>query len=97
MTMTWIAVDEEMPRSGREVLVVVRTKIPCVMIAQWAASCTLTPHEDFEGADYDEARDVYFAPEGWYQCYAVNGELSDEPFWRIHDAVTHWMPLPVPA
>ena len=64
------------------------------MIAQWVPALSLRSHPDYESPDYDEAQDEYFAPEGWYQCYAVNGELVDEPFWKIHECATYWMPLP---
>ena len=92
----WIPVDHVLPPPGRFVLAVVQTPRPCVLLAQHAPRLTLPAHPDAEGGEYDEARDEYFAEEGWYQCYAVNGSLDDEPFWKIQDPVTHWMPLPRP-
>jgi hypothetical protein len=95
--MTWQPIATGLPKAGEPVLVVVQTPRPCVMIAQWAPRFTLPLHSDAEGGEYDEARDEYFADEGWYQCYQVNGSLDDEPFWLIQDDVTHWMPLPDPC
>lgn len=84
------------PDAGVPVLVVMQTPRPCVVIAQWVPRLTLPAHTESESGDYDEARDEYFAHEGWYQCYQVNGSLDDEPYWRITDTVSHWMPLPEP-
>ncbi len=92
----WQPIATGLPKPGRFVLAVMQTPKPCVVIAQWAPKLTLTAHSEAEGGDYDESRDEYFAAEGWYQCYSVNGSLDDEPFWLIHDRITHWMPLPEP-
>ena len=71
---------------------------PCVILAQYAPAKTLRMHPDAdEGGEYDEEQDEYFAEEGWYQCYAVNGSLDDEPYWKLTDTVSHWCSLPVPA
>ncbi len=91
----WIRVEDEMPKAGQEVLAVLQTPIPCIVMVQYAPKLTLPSHPDCDaGGDYDEARDEYFAAEGWYQCYQVNGSLDDEPFWKLEDRVSHWMPKP---
>ena len=46
---------------------------------------------DFE---YDEERDTYIIPEGWWEYKHYNGD--DEHNHTIDDFVTHWMPLPEP-
>jgi hypothetical protein len=95
----WTDTRAILPRAGLPVLVTLRTPQPCVILAQYAPPKTLPMHPEWDGNEcvYDEALDEFFAPEGWYQCYAVNGALDDEPFWRLHDEVTHWMPRPEPA
>lgn len=40
---------------------------------------------------YDEARDAYIIPEGWWESVRYT-----EEFATVHDFVTHWMPLPAP-
>jgi hypothetical protein len=92
----WQPIESGLPDAGKPVLAVVNTPRRCVLMAMWAPKLTLPAHDEAEGGDYDEARDEYFAAEGWYQCYAVNGSLDDEPYWLLHDDVTHWMPLPEP-
>lgn len=87
--------DLHFPPPGKPVLIVLQTPKPCVILAQWCPTRTLPMHPDCDGGgDYDEERDEYFAEEGWYQCYAVNGSLDDEPYWLCTDIVSHWMPLP---
>ena len=96
----WIETSTCLPPAGTPVLVTLQTPRPCVILAQYAPAKTLPQHADYErgeATDYDEATDTYYAAEGWYQCYAVNGALDDEPFWQLHATVSHWMRLPVPA
>lgn len=98
MNGMWNDVVDGFPGPGTVVLAVVQTPKPCVLLAMWCPTLTLPMHPDGDGGDYDEARDEYFAPEGWYQYYAVSGSLDDEPYWKIHEVVTQWMELPkVPA
>ena len=92
----WQDIRTALPKAGKPVLGLVQTPKPCVLLVMWCPSKTLEAHPDCEGGDYDEEKDEYFASEGWYQCYAVNGSLDDEPFWKLHDAVSHWQPLPSP-
>ena len=96
LVMSWQPVTQGFPRPGVPVLVVLQTPRPCVILAQWCPAHTLSAHHDADNVDYDEEHDAYFAPEGWYQCYTVNGELDDEPYWKLDDRVSHWMSLPLP-
>lgn len=54
---------------------------------------TKEQHGDWSGdfADYDEATDNYYWPEGWYEIQSHGG---DEPYWFIHPQPTVWVPLP---
>ena len=98
MMATWIATVDRLPEAGVPVLVTLLTPTPSVVLAQYAPAKTLRMHPDAdEGGEYDEEQDEYFAEEGWYQCYAVNGSLDDEPYWKLTDTVSHWCSLPVPA
>lgn len=61
--------------------------------AQWVAKHTREQNGDGpdEWSDYDEAGDIYYWPEGWYEMQ-THGE--DEMCWYISDGVTDWMPMP---
>lgn len=43
---------------------------------------------------YDEERDDYRVPEGWFE--ELLNEIDDYNVVAISDPVTHWMPLPEP-
>ena len=92
--MTWRSTEDEMPPAGQVVLAVVQSPRPCVVLAQWCPKLTLPQHAEAEAGDYDEERDEFFAEEGWYQWYHVNGSLDDEPYWKIHETVSHWQETP---
>ena len=92
--MEWHDVTVVLPKPGAVVLAVVQTPKPCVLLAMWCPALTLPAHTESENGEYDEARDEYFAPAGWYQYYAVSGSLDDEPYWKIYEAVTQWTALP---
>jgi len=51
-------------------------------------------YELMHGELYDEDRDDYRVPEGWYE--ELNNRIEDYNVAAIPDLVTHWMPLPVP-
>ena len=91
----WITVDDCMPEPGAYVLAVFRytTGKQRVIRAMHAPRHTLS-EDDYgefvtEGADYDEATDTTYWPEGWYEC-----NENEETHWQVHEEVTHWMPLP---
>ena len=52
-------------------------------------------HEDSseEWAEYDEATDCYYTPEGWYEQTENHDDYSS---MAVHDEPTHWRPLPEP-
>lgn len=45
-----------------------------------------------EWAEYNEEKDEYYLPEGWYEQQLYNSD--DCAYWLISDEVVAWMPLP---
>jgi hypothetical protein len=91
----WVPVAKRLPEPGQYVLAVFRysTGKQVVIRAMHAPPKTLS-EEDYgefvtEGAEYDEATDTTYWPEGWYEC-----NENEETHWQVHEEVTHWMPLP---
>ena len=88
----WIPVEDGLPESGKPVLAACGKK---VLRAAHAAKFALDEENwgwwnDGEGADYNEANDMTYWPEGWYEWNEY-----DEIHWAIADhPVTHWMSLP---
>ena len=87
----WIPVTESLPESGKPVLVACGKK---VLRAAHAAKFALDEENwgwwnDGEGADYNEANDTTYWPEGWYEW-----NEHEEIHWALENEPTHWMPLP---
>lgn len=90
----WVAVDERMPEPGAYVLAVFRYPSGRQRVIRACHAPRHTLSEDdwgefITGADYDEATDTTYWPEGWYEC-----NESEETNWQVQEEVTHWMPLP---
>jgi len=91
----WQPIGAGLPKAGVPVLAFFRyasTGKGRVVRAMYAPSLTLTEEDwgDFQsGADYDEATDATYWPEGWYERNEY-----EETNWRLSEDVTHWMPLP---
>jgi len=87
---TWIT--DIKPAVERPVLVTVRDgKRVFVIRAHWIPKFTESG-DNYQGdPDYDEERDAYYCPEGWYEC----NEYEDTN-WRISGTVLAWMDLPEP-
>lgn len=89
----WTECADHMPLSGVAVLAFFRyasTGKGRVVRAKWCPKFTEESSGDQdEFAEYCDARDCYYTPEGWYE----NNEF-DENNWLVDEAVTHWMPLP---
>lgn len=93
--LAWTPVAEVLPENNVRVLAVLATLRPTVIIAWYVRARTLRAEDanydasdDFD-ADYDEATDAYFVPDGWYED-CESGSI----YYRCSDAVTHWRPLP---
>lgn len=94
MSSGWISVEDELPKVGKPVLVnfTLSTGVTRTTRAIWVKKFTCTEDEYGEfnnGAEYEEASDDYYWPEGWYE-YPTQFEES----MMISEEVTHWMPLP---
>lgn len=48
-------------------------------------------NDEYDWADYDEEKDAYIIPEGWFESVRFA-----EEFGVVDRVVTHWMPLPEP-
>ena len=96
--MDWMPVSEKMPDPERSVIVAVTLKTASgepsgvITVAEWVPRFSHTAY-DYEGidADYDEATDESYWPEGWYE-WAYGADV----IYRLSEPVTHWMPLPKP-
>lgn len=90
----WIKVEDEMPPSGKEVLVVYKTDYGhTIMVVgwhleRWAEESTL----DDEWNEYNPEVDEYFLKEGWYEQIENWGDWSSVAV--VEGIVTHWMELP---
>ena len=87
----WIPVTDGPPESGKPVLVACGKK---VLRAAFAGKFALDEDNwgwwnDGEGADYNEANDTTYWPEGWYEW-----NEHEEIHWKLENEPTHWMPLP---
>lgn len=90
----WMQITDKLPESGKPVLVACGKK---VLRAAYAAKFSLAEDNwgfwnDGDGADYNEADDMTYWPEGWYEW-----NEHEECHWMLQDLPTHWMPLPVLA
>jgi len=91
----WISVNDRLPDSGKRVLFSWRnlSGLARTSMGVYAAKFTIEEVGDWseDSLDYDESRDTYYRPEGWW-----------EEGWEIEEcasvscAVTHWQPLPPP-
>lgn len=85
----WISVDKRLPESGTPVLLDIGKKFP--IRAMWAAKHTVeaSPECADDWAEYDEATDTYYCPEGWYEW-----NQNEETHWAVNETPRAWMPLP---
>ena len=92
----WISVEDRLPPPNTKVLAFYTNRAGKGrrVAAERIAKFTVEASEDCLGddADYDEATDQYYSPEGWYECVDNWDELA---YLFINEGkVTHWMPLP---
>lgn len=89
----WVPVSERLPESSLPVLAFVTNSNGKTrrLRAHWIAKHTDEMWDGDMDGDYSEETDTTYTPEGWYET----NEYEDT-HWRIHDPVTHWMPLPSP-
>ena len=92
----WISVEDRLPPPNTKVLAFYTNRLGKGrrVTAEWIAKFTVEASEDCWGddADYDEATDQYYSPEGWYERVDNWDELA---YLFINEGkVTHWTPLP---
>lgn len=100
----WISVNDRLPENEQKVLVCVErrythqgktTKYRFVEKAFHTDGKTYSEDSNYIWSDccvdmeYDEEKDDYIVPEGWWESVEYVEESS-----AIYDFVTHWMPLP---
>ena len=100
----WISVEDRMPENEQKVLVCVErrythqgktTKYRFVENAFHTDGKTYSEDSNYTWSDccvdmdYDEEKDDYIVPEGWWESVEYVEESC-----AIYDFVTHWMPLP---
>ena len=95
----WISVKDRLPEPETQVLILAdRRGYPVITDGMYEDGKVTTEdsfwcwyEHDFE---YDEEKDCYVIPEGWWEYKHYNGD--DEYNHAVDDTVTHWMPLPEP-
>lgn len=99
--MKWIPAEEGLPKTSKRVGVLFETKLNkrWFCVAEYVAPRTILAEDflseecspEFADSDYEEEKDVYWTPSGWYEaCYEseINVFLSEK--------VTHWKPIYLP-
>jgi hypothetical protein len=85
----WVSVEDRLPEPGKPVLLDIGKKHP--IRAMWVAKYTLPVGlEDDSGfGEYDEEKDEWFCPEGWYEW-----NQHEETHWFVDEATRAWCELP---
>ena len=94
----WISVKDRLPEPEKEVLIIAKSSSDCreVTTAMYEDG-TISVDDStwyWNGIDfiYDEEKDTYIVPEGWWEWRHYN---PDDVYNNcVRDTVTHWMPLP---
>lgn len=98
----WISVKDRLPGPEERVLVCTEThytgksykRITTAMYEDgtvWREKSDWNFNEFDNLGEYDEERDDWKIPEGWWEYTLYNDDNGNYP---IDDVVTHWMPLP---
>lgn len=104
--MKWINVKDRLPENEKDVLIVAEKRLYNGETRRLVSKAFYTDgkhHNDDsvmnwlcdcgrDGFEYDEVKDDYMIPEGWWECVDYG-----EDFFPVDDFVTHWMALPAPA
>ena len=86
----WIPVGEQLPESGKPVLLDIGKKYP--IRAMWVSKFTLVATgDDTDWGEYSEDCDEYFCTEGWYEW-----NEHEETHWNVSVEPLQWMPLHQP-
>lgn len=93
----WIPVSEDMPKNGVPVLAYGYNeygklrRIRADYIRPYTVEFTGNDEGDVNFADYDEEKNIYYIPEGWYEH-----NEHEETHWMIEFPILGWQPLPNP-
>ena len=84
----WTRLPGALPEPGTPVLLDIGKKYP--IRAMWAAKHTVeAADDDTDWAEYDEATETYYCPEGWYEWNEF-----EETHWAVDEIPSAWTPLP---
>ena len=84
----WTKLPWQLPEPGMPVLLDIGKKYP--IRAMWAAKHTVqAADDDTDWAEYDEATETYYCPEGWYEW-----NEHEEIHWAVTETPRAWMPIP---
>ena len=84
----WVALPGTLPEPGTPVLLDIGKQYP--IRAMWAAKHTVeAADDDTDWAEYDEATETYYCPEGWYEW-----NEHEEIHWAVRTTPCAWAPLP---
>jgi hypothetical protein len=90
----WTAVSEALPQPGVTVLACYRNRNDKLrrIRAVWVPAKFEEASPDQDYAEYDDASDTYYSPQGWYE------QIDNWPDYSAvavcEGDVTHWMPMP---
>ncbi len=100
----WISVKDRLPEVETEVLI--RAQWKCcgdprsiITTAYYEDGTVLEDDSRYNWAEiwewgiYDEEKDGYRIPKGWWES---NHYIHEDHYNNIDDEVTHWIPLPEP-
>lgn len=98
--MGWASAEKTTPENGEVVLALCvdnrgrQTMVIAEYIGKFTREYDPDYDDEFDGdCVYDHATESYYWPGGWYESIHSWYEYD---FVKIHDVVTHWMPLPAP-
>jgi hypothetical protein len=94
---TWFEISTPAPRNKEIIIRLQHGKRTERRIAIYATKGFLEANDSWdEDLFYDEEKDEYYCPEGWYEKSHSNDDVC---YWRIDDAdrITHWMKIGEPA
>lgn len=90
----WTPVTESLPQPGRTVLAYYtnRCNKGRTIRAVWIPAGFEEADPEQEHVEYDEAKDCYFTPEGWYEQI---DNWDDYMAVAVHEGqISHWQPMP---
>ena len=93
----WISVKDRLPEPETEVFIrALRNGYEVLTTAMYEDGTISTDDSAWNwydlDFDYDEERDIYLVPKGWWEYRHYNPD--DVYNNAVDDEVTHWMPLP---